>query len=240
MDATEYKLYLSDTKEKNFRYAIYPRYKESRARTPRPVHYQALKDYLIREWGAVVTPDQEADDALGIDQTYYWSDSDASVICSIDKDLLQVPGNHYNWVKNEFQTVDYLSGLRSFYEQCLKGDRTDDVLGLQGIGDVKARKALASAGSEQELFQIVRDMWKDDAALLMTARLLWVRRYPNEMWEFPLKYTTRDMTQKSLSSRIEQRESAPLSEHGSPEKNGAPELGSQTDDTSERNSLDWI
>lgn len=236
--ATEYRVYLSDSKENNFRYKIYPRYKESREKQPKPVHHEALKLFLEQEWGAVVTPGQEADDALGIDQTLGSFNGKTSgfqpedggsippprstIICSIDKDLLQVPGLHYNWVRNEFKEQTYIEGLRCFYEQCLSGDRTDDVFGIQGIGAVKSKRALAGCETEEEMIEVCRGMWMDDDALLLTGRLLWVRRYEGEMW----KFTTQDTEVKSQSLVKRLRVQDPSSEHGIPEPNGAPEHGS--------------
>lgn len=230
VNADQYRVYLSDSKENNFRYKLYPRYKESREKQAKPVHHEALKDFLIQEWGARVTPNQEADDALGIDQTDSWENShhvEPTVICSIDKDLLQVPGLHYNWVKNETKEQTYIEGLRCFYEQCLSGDRTDDVFGIQGIGAVKSKRALAGCQTAEEMIEVVRGMWMDDEALLMTGRLLWVRRYPEEMWSF----TTPDMEQELQSSQMTQKDQDPSSGHGTPGRSGVRGHGSQTDDT---------
>lgn len=231
--ASEFRLYLSDNKDNNYRYKLFPGYKASREKQPKPRHHEALKDYLIREWDAIVTPDQEADDALGIDQTALTD----TVICSIDKDLLQVPGLHYNWVRDERREVTAAEGVRSFYQQCLTGDRTDDVLGLKGIGPVKAGKALSDCSTEDEHFQVVRSMWNDDEKLLMTARLLWVRRKEGELWEFPS--ITRDMTPKSQSSSTMQKGTDPYSEHGTQVSTGAPERGLQQVDTMTTDFADW-
>lgn len=267
--ASEFRLYLSDNKDNNYRYKLFPGYKASREKQPKPRHHEALKDYLIREWDAVVTPDQEADDALGIDQTYQWELSQAqdssgpyafeeTIICSIDKDLLQVPGLHYNWVRDERREVTAAEGIRSFYQQCLTGDRTDDVLGLKGIGPVKAGKALADCKSEHEHFQVVRSIWNDDEKLLMTARLLWVRRKEGELWEFPKStpntnaikntheeggwgsaFITQGTTQKSQSSSTMQKAIDHYSEHGTLVNTGAPERGLQQVDTMTTDFADW-
>lgn len=246
--ATEFRMYLSDSKENNFRYKLYPRYKESREKMPKPLHHDSLKDYLIQEWGAVVAHGQEADDALGIDQSQYilWNRKDKyavkgtmllgpteTIICSIDKDLLQVPGKHYNWVKDEFTEITAAEGIRRFYLQCLTGDRTDDIYGLQGIGPVKAGKALAGADNEHDFYKVVKSMWNDDERLLMTARLLWVRRKPDELWTPPLEYFTQDTTHLSQSSPPKLSEIGPCSAHGFQEPSGVPQHGEQTECTSE-------
>jgi hypothetical protein len=199
--ATEYQLWLSDSLENNFRYKVDPDYKKSRQLTPKPAHYKALKLFLQYEWGAQITEGQEADDELGIRQSQYWGsrsgtgssdtgrsgDSTAvqSIICSIDKDLRQVPGKHYNFVRNEFFDVEPFDGLVSFYSQFLIGDRVDDIHGIHGLGPKKTEVILKPCTTEIELFEKVRYQYKDDKRLLKNGRLLWVRREPNQMWEFP-------------------------------------------------------
>ncbi len=177
--ATEYQVWLSDSLENNYRYKIDPKYKSSRQNTPKPKHLKSLKSFLVQEWGAQVTPDQEADDILGILQT------DDSVICSNDKDMLQIPGNHFNFVRKEYMTQTYLEGLRWFYSQFLIGDKVDDIIGIYGLGPVKTAALLKSCETEQEMFEVVRYQYKDDERLLKNGRLLWIRRKPNEIWNFP-------------------------------------------------------
>jgi len=113
VEASEYKLFL--TSPDNFRKHIYPEYKANRTAT-KPKHLQFLRDYLVESWQGTVAEKMEADDYLGINQ------HESSIICSIDKDLLQVPGKHYNFVKKEFYEVDEETGSRNFYTQLLTGD----------------------------------------------------------------------------------------------------------------------
>lgn len=190
--ADAYDIYLSDATENNFRRHIYPLYKANRHQ-PKPKHYEALKYYLVSEEGAYITPEQEADDILGIMQDKVKGDT---VICTIDKDLLQVPGNHYNFVNNLSAVVDQLSGANHFYRQLLVGDVADNVRGVHGIGRVKSGKILAECETEDEMFEQVYEtylMWlKDDSLaehmMLMNGRLLRIRQQPEEIWNFPSNY----------------------------------------------------
>jgi 5'-3' exonuclease len=118
----------------------------------------------------------EADDYLGINQ------NESSIICSIDKDLLQVPGKHYNFVKKEFYEVDEETGFRNFYTQLLTGDTSDNIKGIAGIGPVKAKKALADSFTEQEMFSVVRDMYKNDEWMIMNGRCLHILRSLDDDW----------------------------------------------------------
>lgn len=167
VEATEYKLFL--TSPDNFRKQIYPEYKANRTAT-KPKHLQFLRDYLVESWQGTVATGMEADDYLGIHQ------NESSIICSIDKDLLQVPGKHYNIVKKEFYEIDEETGFRNFYTQLLTGDTSDNIKGIAGIGPVKAKKALAEATNEYEMFCIVRDMYQNDEWLIMNGQCLWILR----------------------------------------------------------------
>lgn len=195
--ATEYQVWFSDRLENNFRYKIDPKYKSSRQKQPKPKWYSSIKSFLTKEWKAQVTEGQEADDILGIEQTSGLGDSleggfyqRKSIICTIDKDLLQVPGKHYNFVKKEFYDIDLLTGLRNFYSQFLIGDRIDDISGVRGLGPVKTHRLLSTCKNESELFSKVQYQYQDDDRLLRNGQLLWVRRYPGEVWGFPISETS--------------------------------------------------
>jgi DNA polymerase-1 len=174
VEADTYKIFL--TGKDNFRYSVYPEYKANRSDKPKPVHLPALRQFLVDTWAAEVVDGMEADDALAINQT------DDSVICTIDKDLLQVKGLHYNFVKKEFQTINELDGLFKFYTQFLTGDKADNIIGLDRIGPVKAEAALSGCTNEQELFNKVRSMYNDDDKLLMNGRCLYMKRTIDDDW----------------------------------------------------------
>ena len=170
-EADSFKIYL--TGKDNFRYTIYPEYKAHRPKE-KPFWLQAIRDYLVANFNAEVINGQEADDALGINQT------PDSVICSIDKDLLMIPGHHYNFVKDEKIYVSNFSAIHHFYMQCLQGDRADNIKGIPKVGPKKAEAILAGCGNEKEMFDAVRDAYGNDEEFLMNARVLWIRRNENE------------------------------------------------------------
>jgi len=90
--ADSYRAFLSG--KSNFRKTIYPEYKANRT-APKPIHLEALREYALEKQNAELAPDTlEADDALGINQT------DDTMIVSLDKDLLMVPGKHFSWEIN--------------------------------------------------------------------------------------------------------------------------------------------
>jgi 5'-3' exonuclease len=151
-----FRIFLSGSEADNFRYKIYPRYKESRKGKPKPKWLEWLKEHLIVQWGARIANGMEADDALGINQRPLGlGKSPETIICSIDKDLMQIPGHHYNFVKKELSYVTEFEGLRSFYKQILTGDSGDDIPGIYGIGPSKAAKFTAGCRSEADLLSVV-------------------------------------------------------------------------------------
>lgn len=141
----------------NFRYKVartHP-YKGNREKTQRPHWQDEATDYLVRRWDAKVITGMEADDALGINQT------DTSVLVSPDKDLDQVPGWHYNPVKEEKYHVDDIQAATNFWRQMLTGDATDNIHGLDGIGPTRAGNLLAGLRTESSMRQRVWDMYME-------------------------------------------------------------------------------
>lgn len=173
-EADSFRIFL--TGKDNFRYTIYPEYKAHRPKE-KPHWLQPIREYLVANFNAEVINGQEADDALGINQT------GDSIICSIDKDLLQIPGRHYNFVKDEFTEVDEFQGIHHFYMQCLMGDRSDNIKGIPKVGPKNAEKILAGKLTEKELFDAVRDAYGNDEEFIMNARVLWIRRKEDEDWK---------------------------------------------------------
>lgn len=209
--ATDHIIYFSPPREETFRAKMCPEYKAHRVQE-KPVHYMALKQFLTSTYNTQQEVDQEADDALGIEQCYRnggcmdKDEEEETVICSIDKDLLQIPGNHYNFVKGQHTYITDEEGLLFFYKQMLIGDVADNVKGVGGIGQAKAAKLLDPLlGSEEiELFQVVQGAyrnwlekeWQEVSwsafqekqmynLILMTGRLLKIRTYEGETWTFP-------------------------------------------------------
>ncbi len=173
--------------EENFRYAIDPTYKANRRDVPRPLFLQDLREYLVVRWGAVVSDGIEADDNLGINQT------DDTVICSIDKDLLQIPGRHFNFVRNEWYDIDEHTGWVNFYTQLILGDRSDNIKGYDGLMRQTVPKflqptitAIQQATTDREMYEVVLDMYEmGEQELWKNAQLLYIQRSEGDSWSIP-------------------------------------------------------
>lgn len=184
--STEASFYLSG--KGNFRYDVYPEYKANRDGMPVPRWRADAKKYLADKYGATYSEGCEADDMMGIEQC----NSTETIIASLDKDLLMIPGMHFSWeirgtskgtkwVKPAItRTVTPLEGLRHFYKQCIIGDVADNVKGIHRRGEAYANTLLDGLDTEQEMFDAVRDAYGIDEAFLMNARCLWIWQKPND------------------------------------------------------------
>jgi 5'-3' exonuclease len=158
---SEYKLFVSGGS--NFRKEIDSNYKANRLNKPDPIHREALRLHLIKEWNAIECVGFEADDMCGVEQ----KQDGSTTICAIDKDLLQVPGLHYSWPITRkgvivrqamFMEVSVEQGWRNFFTQALTGDTSDNIKGIHGIGPKKSEKILEDCHTEQEMYEIV-EFW---------------------------------------------------------------------------------
>lgn len=170
-------------------------YKGNRLETEKPVHAAALRAFMMDNYPSRMSEGEEADDLLGIAQMEIFPhDEWGSCIATLDKDLDMIPGLHYNFVSGEMYFVDSETADWYFYRQLLTGDSTDNIPGIPGIGKAKAEKALTGCTNVEDMYELCRNMYIQSygeefagAALLENARLLWIRRTPDEMWEPPKK-----------------------------------------------------
>lgn len=180
----------------NFRYALattYP-YKGNRKDVTKPTHLHAAREYLKDEWGAKILSGFEADDAIAM--ATVGKDPETTVIASVDKDFKTIPCWMFNFSKvNEADKWTYStehSALMYFYEQVLTGDRSDNIVGLKGIGPKKAHKILDGAVDEADMYHRVvkayEEFCKDGLPLeriVENANLLHLRRHKEDVWQPP-------------------------------------------------------
>lgn len=197
--ATEHRVFLSGGE--NFRKKINPEYKANRKDQERPHYLEPLREWLVVNWGATVTDGIEADDALAIAQTE--AQIGTTTICSLDKDLRQVPGYHYSWeiqgtgstgkqwVKEaELVFVSPHGALFNFYWQLIMGDRADNVPGYDGKMRATVPKFLETARNELgeleielDMFEYVYDMYNGNLEqMLINGQCLYVLRHEEDNW----------------------------------------------------------
>lgn len=185
------------TGKENFRdkIATIRPYKGNRDKLSRPFHYDAIRAYLIREQDAIVIEGEEADDAISIRARQEVAAGSEYIVCSIDKDLDQVPGKHYDFLKKINYDVRDDEAEFVFYRQCLSGDSVDNVPGCYKMGQVKAEKLLQATERKDWWSTIVRTYeaskaiagcpYADKSAIevaIETAVLVRMRVFPNEFW----------------------------------------------------------
>lgn len=196
-EADSYSLYV--TGEGNFRFDVAKTkpYKGNR-KQDKPYHYLNLKTCVLGMPESILVEGMEADDAMSIDQT------DDTIICTRDKDLRMVEGNHFGWEsglqgqygpryidKHGFLELTERKQLKGggdmfFYSQMLTGDSVDNIPGLRGCGPAKAYKVLKDCKNEEELFEAtqweyeaqLKDDWQE--YMLEQGQLLWMIREVDE------------------------------------------------------------
>lgn len=146
LDADSAVIALSDPSRRYFRHDIYPQYKQDRTHGETPLLLFFLKDYLrTDEFVSKTKPTLEADDVLGIYASHPTLIDGEKIVVTADKDLLQIPGLHYNprKTKEGIREVTGAEGDAWFLTQVLTGDTTDGYPGCRGIGPKKADRILA-------------------------------------------------------------------------------------------------
>lgn len=168
---SEYQAFL--TGGENFRKILYPDYKANRTQPP-PKMLGACQEFLIKEWNAKMVHGYEADDAIGMAH-----DPEKTLIAANDKDFKQLVGEHYNFVRLEWDVVDEETAEFNFWCQMLIGDSTDNIRGVDGIGKTKAPRILRGM-DVQQMYNTVQDLYNDDERFLKNFRLLRILRNPIE------------------------------------------------------------
>jgi 5'-3' exonuclease len=177
----------------------------------KPQNFDNLTAYIKGMEDTIVTDGIEADDAMAIEQVRCEADEkipDATIICSRDKDLRQVPGWHYGWeIGNQPSfgpsLIDSLGwieldrsgsspkikggGYKFFCSQLLTGDTVDNIPGLPKCGPVNAFELLNRYNDCESLMHQVKLIYDDRILtksskeyLLEQGRLLWLIRRYNE------------------------------------------------------------
>lgn len=152
-------------------------YKKTRKRKPEDKWVNKVRSYLLKSDFAFVHDEWEADDLIH-DRAKELGQN-GCIIISIDKDLKQIPGIHFDFYRKPSKEVDQwgkriqndMKGLRvvseseaayNFWYQMLVGDSSDNVKGVKGIGPIKANKLLSDFYSMGKLFDDYLDFIMDE------------------------------------------------------------------------------
>ena len=153
-----------DSKEKTFRSDIYPEYKATRP--PMPEELPPQIDRIEQILDAMNVPRLrvdgfEADDIIGTLAKKAAADGHESLICSKDKDLLQLIDEHISTfdIKTDTKTnreamIEKMGVTPEQFVDCLalQGDTSDNVPGIPGVGEFNATKWIKQYGSLDNLY----------------------------------------------------------------------------------------
>lgn len=182
-------LFLSGHVNYRERLATIRPYKGNRDKLHKPLHYEAMRYYLIDTHGAQVSDGNEADDEVSI-----YARSHEVIVAGVDKDLDQIPGRHYDYGKRLHFSISSEEAEEQFWLQVLQGDPSDNVGGVYRMGPVAARNWLKQPHDDTWRY-VVRayelsqekpgcpyaNMPAEDAAL-ENARLVYLQQSPGELW----------------------------------------------------------
>ena len=165
----------------SFRKTLAPSYKENRLFREPLLAYKTLREFVKKSYASQELSGLEGDDVLGILATS--PEQKDTIIISLDKDLQQIPGKHYNIDKPDQGITEVTSRQATlfFYTQILTGDTTDGYSGCPGIGPKSAAKILQEVSTHFEAWQRIVQAYEkaglneDDA--LLQARLARILRY---------------------------------------------------------------
>jgi DNA polymerase-1 len=134
------KVTMAFTSETNFRTPLMDSYKGHRDPKSRPLGLKAAREWMGSYYTSLKFPDLEADDILGIMEPAF------DLLVSGDKDLLTIPGKHFNPQQDEgrgrFHTIDEATANTNWLVQTVQGDTADGYKGCPGLGEVRTRRLL--------------------------------------------------------------------------------------------------
>lgn len=178
-------------------------YKIGRLNAPKPKFVPEMKEYIrsrkyVRETFTAPAEWGEADDLVSVFSYDFRVAGIPYIIAGCDKDLLQIPGWHYNYIKKTSFEISKEQALKNFFKQLLMGDQGDSIPGIPGIGPKKATWLLDELNTSEEMWDGVLAAYTnfyaphgysdDDIAEMLYERgnKLWLKRKDDEVWTPPV------------------------------------------------------
>ena len=149
---------MSCPRSNNFRRMFWPEYKKHREDFKSPDCMSIALETVYSTGVQTRCVDHlEADDLIGM-----LVSSGRAIGVTVDKDLRQIPGWHWNPDKElEPLLVSGEEADKYFYQQWMTGDTTDNIWGLWKVGPAKAKKLLDSKPPEV-WDQVIMTMYEDE------------------------------------------------------------------------------
>lgn len=169
------KLVLAFSDSENWRKSVLPTYKSNRKDVRKPMLLKFLRRYAQDKYDCRQIAGLEGDDVIGLNATGKMAN--LYVICSLDKDLKTIPGQHYNFGTDEFFEVSPEEADRWHLIQTLTGDQTDGYSGCPGIGPKTAEKILADGGGWEAVVKAYAKAGFGEEEALTQARVARILRF---------------------------------------------------------------
>jgi len=143
VNAAKVDKYLTVLTTDSFRYKLSKsrKYKGNRKNVVKKPEFFALREYMIQKYKAICVKNMEADDLVILLQENLTQDS---IVLSPDKDVLRQSRHAFDYnaksmseIKNSEKQIIF-----NIYHQILTGDSTDNIEGVQGVGEKGADKLL--------------------------------------------------------------------------------------------------
>lgn len=194
LNSNDFEFYISG--EGNWRNAIFPEYKANRKDMPRPIWLEDVREHAVLKHKAEIVNGKEVDDMCGIRLTQEGLDA---ICASLDKDLLTVPGYHYNFVKKTRILVSPFDALRNFYKQVITGDGSDGVPAFDGKMRsatpqfvAKLLEPIDEMTEEIEMWEYARSLFPSAFPAFLNAQVLWIMKEEGKYWQEPNGQTHAD------------------------------------------------
>lgn len=199
LEAQDVQVYLGGSR--NFRDEIWAGYKANRTQ-PKPQWLFNVRNAIQESFRTETCDGYEADDGLGLEATKI---GDGAVIASLDKDLLQIPGWHYQWEFGGttstgkqwnrpavYHCISPFQGSRNLYRQIILGDGADNIPGYDGKTRStcpqfiqKLMLPLEDMTTEKEMYDYVSTLYTDMNIMHRNAQLLYILREEGVYWTPP-------------------------------------------------------
>jgi len=118
------------------RMEINPNYKSNRKNKQKLKYIDEIKLHMMYEWKFYGVENVEVDDVVSSIRFLI----NNVIICSPDKDIVNLPGTHYNYKKCKWINTTELQASYFFWNSMIVGDSADGIKGLVGAGPGFAEK----------------------------------------------------------------------------------------------------
>lgn len=146
----------------NWRKQRYPDYKANRKEKEKPPMYDVILNRLYQDCEVVSLPNLEADDTCRIIYEDNRNYATRKVLVSIDKDFHSFPCELYDPLHDKQYVINQQEADYNLMKQIIMGDKADNIIGLEGYGEVKTKKFL---DDEPRILNDVRELFREKGLL---------------------------------------------------------------------------